>query len=213
MRDIDVRRAIRANLEQLHGSDSQTRIVEEMGVWANTVRIDVAVINGELTGYELKSARDTLARLPFQAEIYGKVFDRLTLVAAAKHIDAATKVVPGWWGLVEASIPLDGQVELRLVRPSEPNPAPDLQITAELLWKAEAYDILEMHGLARGYRSKPLAKLHQRLAQELRPALLREEVRLALKRRENWLGQEGSNQLHVSVHAQAHPVAQSLGSC
>ena len=64
MRDRDVRQALLAHLAELHAGDPDTRIVEEMGVWCGTARIDVAVVNGELCGFELKSERDTLERLP-----------------------------------------------------------------------------------------------------------------------------------------------------
>ena len=48
MRDRDVRAAVRQDLDARHGGDTETRIVEEMGIWSGTVRIDIAVINGEL---------------------------------------------------------------------------------------------------------------------------------------------------------------------
>ena len=69
MRDIDVRQAVKSYLKALHEDDPATRIVEEMGIWAGSVRIDIAVINGELSGFELKSDSDTLQRLPLQADI------------------------------------------------------------------------------------------------------------------------------------------------
>ena len=55
MRDIDVRRAVRKKLGEQYAHDPDTRIVEEMGIWSGTVRIDIAIINGELNGFELKS--------------------------------------------------------------------------------------------------------------------------------------------------------------
>ena len=79
MRDLDVRTAVRAQLVAAHADDDNTRIVEEMGIWSGSVRVDVAVINGELAGWELKSARDNLRRLPQQAELYSQVFDRMTI--------------------------------------------------------------------------------------------------------------------------------------
>jgi hypothetical protein len=64
MRDSDVRGATKAWLSAEYACDQDTRIVEEMGVWSGSVRIDIAIINGHLSGYELKSDRDTLERLP-----------------------------------------------------------------------------------------------------------------------------------------------------
>ncbi len=61
-----------------HECDHDTKVVQEMGVWNGTVRIDIAVINGELGGFELKSDSDNLLRLPAQAELYSRVFDRMT---------------------------------------------------------------------------------------------------------------------------------------
>ena len=103
MRDRDVRAAVRQDLDARHGGDTETRIVEEMGIWSGTVRIDIAVINGELWGYELKSERDTLERLPAQAKLYSRVFDRVTLVVGTRHVGAAEDAVPPWWGLTIAS--------------------------------------------------------------------------------------------------------------
>jgi hypothetical protein len=48
MRDSDVRAAVRRKLREKYGHDPGTRIVEEMGFWSGSVRIDIAVINGEL---------------------------------------------------------------------------------------------------------------------------------------------------------------------
>jgi hypothetical protein len=80
MRDRDVRAAVLRKLAAVYGNDANTRIVQEMGVCSGSVRIDIAVINSELWGYELKSERDTLERLPSQAKLYNRVFDRVTLV-------------------------------------------------------------------------------------------------------------------------------------
>jgi len=79
MRDSDVRRAVKASLGAEYAHDADTRMVEEMGVWSGSVRIDIAIINGALTGYELKSDRDTLERLPRQ------LAQRLLLHAGRHH--------------------------------------------------------------------------------------------------------------------------------
>src|SRR5689334_21519972 len=103
MRDKDVRHAVRRHLTELHTGEFDTRIVEEMGIWSGSVRIDLAVINGELSGYELKSDRDTLERLPLQSRLYSRVFDKVTLVASGRHLDKAAGRIPDWWGIIEAT--------------------------------------------------------------------------------------------------------------
>lgn len=188
MRDLDVRLALRSYLDNLHEGDADTRVVEEMGIWAHSVRIDVAVINGELHGFELKSAKDTLERLPYQAELYSKVFDRVTLVVADRHAEKALPLIPDWWGVSEARNG-DCGVSLRARRETSMNPILCPLHVARLLWKPEAILVMERHGLAKGFKSKPVDTIARRLAEALPIEVLRHSVRSALKGRQTWLGQ------------------------
>ena len=193
MRDSDVRAAVRSRLSAIHDGDPNTSIVEEMGVWSGTVRIDIAVINGELAGFELKSDRDTLQRLPVQADLYSRVFDRVTLVVGSKHAAKARSLVPNWWGILEASYK-GGAVILKQKRLGRTNPNIDPYLVAQLLWKREAIRALEIFGLAGGWRSKPVKAIHERLAAEVPFPELAGCVRATLRRRKYWLGQSVSNE-------------------
>lgn len=186
MRDFDVRMAVRAQLSAEHNDDPDTKIVEEMGIWSGSVRIDLAVINGELAGWELKSSKDTLRRLPQQADLYSQVFDRVTIVTASNHLDGCLNLLPEWWGVTEAKQAED-KVQLEPLRAASCNPnLVPLQI-ARLLWRDECLAVLERHGTVRGLRSKTVAHLQARVA-ELPMETLRAEVRETLKARPNWLG-------------------------
>ena len=85
MRDADVRTALRRELEEHFRDDPDTRIVEEMGIWSGSARIDIAVINGELHGYELKSERDRLERPPRQIDLYNRVKIGTIVVVLEPH--------------------------------------------------------------------------------------------------------------------------------
>jgi hypothetical protein len=200
MRDADVRAAVRQMLDAYHASDAQTRIVEEMGIWSGAVRIDVAVINGEMSGYEIKSDRDTFDRLPYQAGIYSRVFDRVTLVVGKRHAEKAPVFVPDWWGVTVAELRC-GSVHLTTVREPQRNPTPEPYLIAQLLWKEEALAILDRLGLARGWRSKRVKQIHERLASHLPIEILSAQVRETLRRRIDWLGEERSRQLDMAVHS------------
>ena len=189
MRDRDVRAALRAKLATDYAHDPNTKIVEEMGVWSGSVRIDLAVINGELIGYELKSDRDTLERLPLQAQLYSRVFDRLTLVVGTRHARRAANMLPEWWGIRIAEWTEGGIIALHEERPAQSNPAPDPYLVAQLLWKTEALAVLEDYDLAKGWRSKTVRAIHQRLAMALDFSVLSAEVRKILKLRDSWLKQ------------------------
>lgn len=208
VRDGDVRKVLLSRLGSLHQNDSDTIIVEEMGIWAGTARIDVAVINGELTGFELKSDSDTLLRLPFQAEIYGLVFDKVYLVASRKHLKNAQKIIPRWWGKLAIEPTEDGTLDLVERRPARENPKVSAEILAKLLWRSEALALLELHGLATGHKSKSAPALHQRLAQQLDITSLKNGVRSALKNRPNWLGKIDPDALNMPVDAVPDPCFQ-----
>lgn len=203
MRDYDVRVALRQMLAEEHAGDDDTRIVEEMGIWSGSVRIDLAVINGRLTGYELKSDSDTLERLPAQAELYSRVFDEVCLVVGKRHVQHARKIVPKWWGVIVADGPR-GNVALRRSRKGRTNPSPDPLLVARLLWRVEALEALAERGLAKGMRSKSAPELHQKLA-ALPFSELSDLVRTALKRREGWLRQSVGDQGKVAVDADLYP--------
>lgn len=181
-----MRAALLNELGQKHGHDSDTRVVEEMGVWSGSVRIDVAVINGSLCGFELKSDRDTLERLPLQVEIYSHVFDRLTLVVGERHAARAPAHLPEWWGIVVAS-ESDGTVALSSTREALPNPDLDPYLVAQLLWKEEALGVLAGRDNVARWRSRRVREIHEHLARILSLDDLRASVREALKRRIGWL--------------------------
>lgn len=210
MRDSDVRRAVREMLDDRHAGDCDTRIVEEMGVWSGAVRVDIAVINGKLWGYELKSNSDTLERLPRQVEIYGKVFDRMTLVVGDRHSDEAIESVPYWWGCMVARMRENDLVGLRWKRRPRANPAVDPTILVQMLWKDEAVSILEKYKLADGWRSRRAAEIANRLLTEIPLKRLSEEIRSALKVRPK-LGQLMSSEFNVTVDAIADPTGRTPG--
>lgn len=202
MRDLDVRLAVRSRLRREHQDDMDTRVVEEMGIWNGAVRVDLAVINGEFVGYEIKSARDTLARLPNQASLYNGVFDRVNLVAAEKHLDHAIGEMPEWWGMICARSD-GGGVRLEVLRLAGTNPAIEPLQVARLLWRDEALAILDRCDAARGVRSGTREKIAARLAETLSLDELRRQVRQCLKVRGSWLREPVSNQRHVTVGSEA----------
>lgn len=165
-----------------HHSEGTTEIVSEIGIRAGSVLIDVAVINGEFQGFEIKSDRDTLRRLPTQVRVYSEVLDRATLVVGNKHERGALNLIPRWWGIARAS-PVDQGVSIEVIRESERNPQPILRALVELLWLEDAKRLLERKSALGGLRGKPRAMLWDRLCEVYAPDVLSEEVRQHLKGR------------------------------
>jgi len=196
-------------LAAAHQGDPSTRIVEEMGIWGGTVRVDLAVINGEMVAYELKSNADTLDRLPYQIEIYSKVFDRVTLVVGDRLAEKAIRVIPSWWGCTVAKM-RDERVVLKRKRGGRRNPQQDRIVFVQMLWKDEAISLLEKHGLADGWRSKPAGKITERLLSVLPFDLVAEGVRDALKTRHK-LGQLVPSQFDMPIDTIPNPTSRAAG--
>jgi hypothetical protein len=184
--DKIIRAALKADLEQLHAGDPRLRIVEEFGIEHGAIRIDIAVVNGFLHGYEIKSDRDTLLRLPEQMDAYNSVFDQVTLVVGKQHLYDAVNLVPDWWGITVAKLGSDGSVVLNRIREAGNNAQQCSIAIARLLWRSEALQILEEAGKADGLRSKPRELIYERLCTVLDLLRLEEKVREILFFREDW---------------------------
>lgn len=184
-----VRSATLQRLGQKWPKDSGSLIVEEFGCHRGAARIDIAVVNGALHGYELKSSKDTLDRLPGQVTAFSAVFDYLTVVAATKHLERALDRVPPWWGVMEAAENAYG-VRLTERRRPKRNPAPDPFAVACLMWREEVLALLELHGWDHGVRSAPKLALVDRLVVEMPPAELGQATRSVLKARRGWRDDE-----------------------
>jgi hypothetical protein len=185
MRDIDVRRELhKVEIAQILRDDPTSFVIDELGILQGDFRIDIAVVNGQLHGFEIKSAADTLERLPVQQEMFSRIFDTLTLVAAEKHIKKASEIVPDWWGCIAVAT-VNGELTFERVRQPQQNRFVDAKSIAQLLWKEEALQILIDRGFT-GVRSKARQVLWGILADYVELADLRILVRQALKQREGW---------------------------
>jgi hypothetical protein len=145
----------------------------------------MAVVNGSLNGFEIKSECDTLTRLPLQQNIYDKTLDTVTIVTGSSHLATVMEKVPVWWGVIEA-YHSDCNVKLKVIREAQQNQTVDSFSVLQLLWRDEAYEELERRGLHHGLKGKPRRQLWQRLAEDLTPEEVSEVVRRRLKSRTNW---------------------------
>jgi hypothetical protein len=144
LRDSQIRPVLLQELRSVFPSEDDDLILQEFG--CNAARIDVAVVNGALHGFEIKSDRDSLDRLSTQVAEYGRVFDFVTLVVGRKLLDHAKAAIPEWWGITLATTAVDSCVVLRRVRNPKGNPAREAAALAQMLWKDEALRCLRRFG-------------------------------------------------------------------
>ncbi|MBX3091633.1 MAG: sce7726 family protein [Cryobacterium sp.] len=189
MHDVDVRIALHRRLRSTHRRElATTRFVDELGI-VGRVRVDTAVLNGAFSGYEIKSERDTLKRLPTQIDFYSKVLDYCTLVTTDRHLAHAADMLPDWWGVIAARETKDG---VFLVRRRAPRLSPVLDPwhLSRMLWRSEVLHTLNELNLCSGIRSRPNSILWDRLASSVTRHRLRRIVRDALKSRSGWRADE-----------------------
>jgi hypothetical protein len=181
---IELRQILEKELEQYRSESGRpANIFEELGVSHGKARIDIAVVNGVMHGYEIKSDRDTLSRLFEQMHEYNAVFDKITLVVGQRHLLDAIYQIPEWWGITLVKINTEQQVAFYSIREARDNENKQVPISiARLLWRAEALKILEERNEADGVRSKPREFIHEKLAEVLKDDVgtLKEHVRNAL---------------------------------
>lgn len=186
LKELDVRLALyNHEIKAILTAHPSSLVVDELGLMEGAFRVDLAVINSRLHGYEIKSYSDNLDRLPSQQNTYNKIFDRMTLVADERHVAKALELVPQWWGLI-SSRTTKGVTVLNEIWPSRQNLEIDPYALAQLLWREEALDALRQRGLDRGVRTKPRKIIWQAVAACLTLDEIRTVIRHKLASRKDW---------------------------
>lgn len=131
-----MRKSLRADV--LASAPPPTEAIFEFWVPQSNERADVAVIGTTIDGFEIKTDRDSLKRLPRQADAYTRVFDRCYAILAHRHVDRALEILPPWWGVRV----IDHGLTFVSLRPAEPNGDVDPHTLVRLLRRDEAYAAL-----------------------------------------------------------------------
>jgi len=184
--DFEIREALHRKVLKAYHRSNSTIIVDELGLAHGKNRIDVAVLNGHLHGYEIKSAKDTLIRLPDQLSQYRKSLQKLTIVVAPNHIDGVLSIAPEWSGIIEARKGPRGGISFTTVRKATINPEVDGVALAHLLWRKEAIELLARFGVSEKELSKPRKQLYEIIASETSLAELVSWIKEKFMARETW---------------------------
>lgn len=184
--DYDIRSALhRKRLAQLK-SHPDTLVIDELGLAHAKSRIDIAVINGCIQGYEIKSAKDSLGRLSSQIAIYSQTLQKLTIVAASRHLEGVLAAVPYWCGVIEAEQGPRGGIRLNVVRSARSNPDIDPVMMAHLLWRPEVLQLLSQIGYAPKELRRTRKQLYELLCEALTPREIVAAIRAFMLQRQAW---------------------------
>jgi hypothetical protein len=177
LRDGDIRTALVARIRR---DDPDATIFHELPLRRGSGRADVVAVNGAITGYEIKSDRDSLARIKSQHALYDETCQYVTIVLTAKHVSRAKSCLPRSWGICVAVRTRSGTVRIHPMRKAKYN-RPSIQVLVKQLWKTECIKLLTDQGVLLD-RCTPVREVWRRM--ELLPeATLATGIRLALKQR------------------------------
>lgn len=207
MRDIDIRDYLHRRTLKHYHEDPTSCVLDELGLCQGETRVDIAVVNGEIHGFEIKSTRDKLTRLPKQINLYSRVLDKATLVVSQKKLESVLPMLPDWWGILVASEEAKTGLSLKIYRKAKKNKTVDSRSLVELLWKSEAYQILFEHNLHVGISKKPRQFLWDALVSNFSLSDLQHFVRANIKQRGDWRAVKHHQQ---KTDIAEHPLPQPL---
>jgi len=142
-KDRDIREPLISWIASRHPADGSTGIIQEFEMPRPSARIDLAVVNGEMSGFEIKSDADTLIRLRSQVPAFSRFFDKVSLVTTQRHLPCARKMIPEWWGIMV----FKQEGAFRVVRSAKQNRNTDVSSLLFALTKAEIVEIAQRAGL------------------------------------------------------------------
>lgn len=155
-------------------------LINEMVVGNWSRRADLAVANGKLHAFEIKSDLDTLKRLEGQVGTYIRYFDKVTVVTTEKFLKATIDMLPIEVEIWVAEHTIHG-VKIRIARRGRTREICDKQSLCGFLHKPEIVALLRKHGVSSS-TDVSRSELVQ-LASDLPLKRVREEVLLTLKNR------------------------------
>ena len=147
---IEIREILKIWIEKMFDLSKGDILINELGFYNKSVsstidksfRADLALANGRLVGFEIKSEKDSLKRWDAQKVAYTNVFDEVWLCTHVKHMNTALENTPKHIGLILCDNFNSMTVYRKAVRCHGMNNIYDL---AGLLWRTEIDELAELH--------------------------------------------------------------------
>lgn len=154
-------------------SNEKLRFFEEFCIGKS--RADAIMVSDEITGFEIKSDKDSLERLEKQIKNYNRFCDKVYLVVGNKFLEKAETMLPQFWGMYLVYADDEGTIRIEMIREAQQNPRIRLKTQMKLLWRNELTQIV------RKYRMGGVTKRNKRqLVELIMEKLPKEQVRQEL---------------------------------
>jgi len=166
LRESEIKAALIDRLVE-RGMLQNAVLINEMVVANWSRRVDLAIANGNLHAYEIKSDLDSLKRLDGQLDAYLARFDKTTVVCAPRFTTEVLRRTPTFVEVLEVGF-VDEEISFKVVRRGVLRPIQDKGILAAFLLKSELAALLKNQAvtqprnvLVESVRSFPVAVLRR----------------------------------------------------
>ncbi|OYD41175.1 sce7726 family protein [Sphingobacterium cellulitidis] len=184
MKDPEIRQVFK-NIElKKYLNDSNCKVIDELDLSVAKARIDIAVLNGSMYGYEIKSASDTLNRLQSQVDAYSKIFDYLSIITEEKYIKKIQSTIPNWIGIYLCEEE-SNKCTIKRIRAPKKNKLKEGFYLAKLLWREELIDCLNIYNIPFNKKDRNWI-LCEIISNNLNIDTLSDYVRESIKLRSKW---------------------------
>lgn len=176
--------------EHYEDSCKRLRFFEEFRMGRKTRADAILVTETELVGFEFKSDKDTLARLPHQIGDYERFCDRNYLVTGLKFKDRAPEEIPAHWGIYCVYLDEKETLQLECLRKAQENKKRmRLHNQLRLLWRNELIPIIKKYRLG-AVSTKNKLELVRTMEHNLSKEVQKSELTNALLERDYTIYQE-----------------------
>lgn len=184
MKDIDIRKGLKNGPLNKYIIAEDSFVIDEFNVSLGLVRADIAIVNGVLQGFEIKSPKDSLIRLENQIKEYEKFFEYFTVVTCEKFKERVINIVPNCCGItIVSNKENSSDIKFDIVREAILNNNVDKICLAKSLWKNEIIEVLEEIQYKKGFKSKSKPFLYELLSEIFTKDELLNIVKIKLKNR------------------------------
>ena len=148
MLDYEIREVLCCYIDT---KNEKVRIMDEIVI--GNARADIVTVTDCLTGYEIKSDKDSYIRLPAQIKAYDNYFQDNYIVVSKKFIKTAATKVPDYWGIIYV---YSSEIEQKIIIIREPGFNPKFKIKKQLslLWRNELTNIMVINKLPKYTRKR-----------------------------------------------------------
>lgn len=185
-RDLEIRRYFHKKKLRHYHECPNTLVIDELGVAHGKNRADIAVLNGTIHGFEIKSSKDTLSRLPEQINEYSRCFEKVSIIAAPNHIERLKLMLPSWCGLILATKGAKGAITFKTIRRAQKNPKIEIYAMAHFLWRKEIIEILTQLGESENNLKLSREKLYKLLPESTTTKQLTKLIKAKFMSRTAW---------------------------